>query len=89
MDFSLESVPGWAYNWCYYFAAITILAVIAGLGSLAVSKSIGFANVVFILIGLGIQAATGLTLFWMCRSSLRASAGAEKPKVEYAAQFSH
>lgn len=74
MEFDLESVPSWAYNWCYYFAAMGILAIVTGFFGLFASKKLGAGLTVIYLAAALIQSATAMTLFWMCRSSLRPSA---------------
>jgi hypothetical protein len=68
--FDIERVPSWAYNWCYYFAAIGILAILTGFIGLFASKKLGMGLTIVYLIAALTQAATSLTLFWMCRSSL-------------------
>jgi hypothetical protein len=74
MEFDLEAVPGWAYNWCYYFAALGLIAIITGFIGLFVNKKLGAGLTLMFLVAALIQAATALTLFWMCRSSLRPTA---------------
>ena len=71
MDFDLEKVPSWAYNWCYYFAALGILSILTGFFGLFAGKKLGAGLTLMYLAAALIQAATSLTLFWMCRSSLR------------------
>lgn len=78
MEFDLEAVPAWAYNWCYYFAALGLLAIITGFIGLFASKKLGAGLTLMYLVAALIQAATALTLFWMCRSSLRPAAPAKK-----------
>lgn len=77
MSCGLEHVPEWARSWCYYFAAMAFVTVIAGVMTLFVSKRLGFATTMLSLIAALIQAATGMTLFWMCRKSLAASPDAQ------------
>jgi hypothetical protein len=71
MDFDLEQVPSWAHNWCYYFAALGFVSIVAGFMGLFMGKKIGFGMTLVYLVATLVQAATALTLFWMCRSSLR------------------
>ena len=74
--FSQDARPAWAYNWCYFFAALGLVSVLTGLGTLALYKKIATPLIVASLIAAGIQAATAFTLFYMCRSSLQ-------PRVSY------
>ncbi len=71
MDFDIERVPSWAHNWCYYFAALGIAAIITGFMGLFVGKKLGIGFTILYLVAAIVQAATALTLFWMCRSSLK------------------
>jgi hypothetical protein len=71
MDFDIELVPSWAYNWCYYFAGLGIASVITGFLGLFATKKFGVGFTLLYLAAAIVQAATALTLFWMCRSSLR------------------
>ena len=70
MQFSLESVPGWAHTWCYVFAATAFLAIFSGFAALFAGKKLGTGLVLLYLLSALIQAATMMTLFWMCRTSL-------------------
>ncbi len=70
MNFSLEHVPEWAYNWCYFFAGMGILAILSGFSALFVGKRLGMGLTSLYLLSALVQAATSLTLFWMCRTSL-------------------
>jgi hypothetical protein len=74
MEFDLDKVPSWAHNWCYYFAALSIVAILTGFMGLFASKKLGAGLTLMYLAAALIQGATAMTLFWMCRSSLRASA---------------
>jgi hypothetical protein len=73
MSCRLEQVPEWARSWCYYFAAMAFITMIAGIMTLFVSKKLGFATTLLSLMAAFVQAATGMVLFWMCRTSLAAS----------------
>ncbi len=68
--FDIDRVPSWAHNWCYYFAGIGIVAILTGFVGLFASKKLGMGLTIVYLIAALTQAATALTLFWMCRSSL-------------------
>jgi hypothetical protein len=70
MEFDLEKVPSWAYNWCYYFAALGFASIVVGFMGLFMSKKLGLGVTLMYLFATLVQAATALTLFWMCRSSL-------------------
>lgn len=67
----LDAVPAWAYKWCYYFAAIAVVGVFGGLFAIFFNRTLGFGLTFAYLIAAVAQAATALTLFWMCRTSLR------------------
>lgn len=71
MNFDLEKVPAWAYNWCYYFAALGLLSILTGFIGLFAGKKLGAGITLMYLAAALIQAATAMTLFWMCRSSLQ------------------
>jgi hypothetical protein len=73
MDFDIEAVPAWAYNWCYYFAALGFVSILTGFFGLFVGKKLGAGLTLMYLAAALIQAATAMTLFWMCRSSLRSA----------------
>ncbi len=72
----MDKVPEWARSWCYYFAAMAFVTMLAGVMTLFVSKKLGLATTVLSLVAALVQAATGMTLFYMCRTSL---AGAVSP----------
>jgi hypothetical protein len=74
MDFNLEKVPSWASTWCYYFAAIGIASILVGFIGLFTMKRTSVAMTLLFLTAALVQAATAMTLFWMCRSSLPAPA---------------
>ena len=74
MDFDMEKVPSWAYNWCYYFAGLGFVSVLLGFMGLFFGKKIGVGMTLMYLVAALVQAATAFTLFWMCRSSLRGPA---------------
>lgn len=73
MSFKLDQVPEWARSWCYYFAAMAFVSVLAGIMTLFVSRKLGLATTILSLVAALIQAATGMTLFYMCRTSLNAA----------------
>jgi len=70
----MERVPAWAHNWCYYFAALGIVSVLTGFFGLFFGKKLGITLTLLYLVATLVQAATAMTLFWMCRSSLRPAA---------------
>ena len=70
MDFDIERVPSWAHNWCYYFAGLGIVAILTGFVGLFAGKKLGVGMTMMYLVAALIQAATAMTLFWMCRTSL-------------------
>ena len=72
MEFNLEKIPSWAYNWCYYFAALGFVSVLMGFTGIFMGKKVSIGLTLMFLVGTLVQAATAMTLFWMCRSSLGA-----------------
>ena len=65
----------WAYSWCYYFLAAAAIPVISAiLLVLNGGSKLGITALLLFLFAALIQAATFLTMFWMCRSSLKPSA---------------
>jgi len=66
----MESRPTWAYNWCYFFAALGVMSLITGIVGLTLYKKMPGPLIVASLLAAVIQAATAFTLFYMCRSSL-------------------
>ncbi len=69
MTFDIERVPAWAHSWCYYFLVLAAAAILSGVLGFFMTRKIGVAFLY--LVAALIPAATGLTLFWMCRTSLR------------------
>jgi hypothetical protein len=69
----LDQVPEWARSWCYYFAAMAFVTMIAGIMTLFMSSKLGIATTILSLVAALIQAATGMTLFWMCRTSFNSA----------------
>ena len=65
----------WAYSWCYYFLGAAAIPVISAI-LLVVSggNKIGITALLLFLFAALIQSATFLTMFWMCRSSLKPQA---------------
>jgi hypothetical protein len=66
----IETPPAWAYSWCYFFAGMGFLAILSGFGVLFANKRVGTGLVLLALLSALIQAATSMTLFWMCRTAL-------------------
>ena len=48
--FGLETPPAWAFNWCYYFAAMAALAFLNGLTAIFYSKNLGLLLTVLFMI---------------------------------------
>jgi hypothetical protein len=69
----MSQVPEWTRSWCYYFVAMAFVTMLAGVMTLFVSRKLGFATTILSLVAALIQAATGITLFYMCRTSLNAA----------------
>lgn len=62
----------WAYSWCYYFLAAAAIPVISAILLVVNGASkLGMTALLLFLVAALIQSATFLTMFWMCRSSLK------------------
>jgi hypothetical protein len=70
---SLETVPKWAYQWCNIFLVVAVLSVLTGFLGILFGGRKTNGMVIMYLISTVIQAATAMTLYWMCRSSLKNS----------------
>jgi hypothetical protein len=75
-SFNLDAVPSWAHSWCYIFAGTAFLAILSGFAAIALGRKLGTGLVLLSLLSALVQAATAMTLFWMCRTSLN-DAGTE------------
>lgn len=65
----------WAYSWCYYFLGAAAIPVISAILLLVSGgNKIGITALLLFLFAALIQSATFLTMFWMCRSSLKPQA---------------
>jgi len=53
---------------------MAFVTMLAGIMTLFVSRKLGLATTIISLLAALIQAATGMTLFYMCRTSLNAAA---------------
>jgi len=65
-----EKVPEWARTWCYYFAFVAVIVLCVGTIGLFYSKSLGLPLTLLYFAASLVQAATAMTLFWMCRKTL-------------------
>ena len=70
MDFDIERPPEWSFQWCYFFAGMGIFTLLTGFAALFVGKRLSLGLMMIFLFSVLVQAATSLTLFWMCRTSL-------------------
>jgi hypothetical protein len=71
----LDTPAPWAYSWCYYFLAAAVIPVISAiLIIVSGANKIGLSALFLFVFAALIQSATFLTMFWMCRSSLKPSA---------------
>ena len=62
----------WAYSWCYYFLAAAAIPVISAILLVVNGASkVGIIALLLFLVAALIQSATFITMFWMCRSSLK------------------
>jgi hypothetical protein len=67
----IEAVPSWAYQWCNIFVVIAVMSIITGLLGVLYSPKHSLGIIIVYIVSTLIQAATSMTLFWMCRASLR------------------
>jgi hypothetical protein len=67
----MDKAPAWAFEWCYFFLGSAIATLIVGVAGLTMYKKLTTEMIAIFIIGTLAQAATGMTLFWMCRASLR------------------
>ena len=79
---SLDTPPGWAFSWCWYFFLVScvsgLTALLTLITILTMYKTLAKESGVLILsvytVALLVQAATSMVTFWMCRSSLKPKA---------------
>jgi len=67
----LDDVPSWAHQWCNIFVVIAIMSIITGLLGVVYTPNKSLGIIIVYIVSTLIQAATSMTLFWMCRNSLR------------------
>jgi len=67
----MDKAPAWAFEWCYFFVGSAIATLIVGATGLTIYKKLSPDIMAIFIIGTLAQAATGMTLFWMCRASLK------------------
>lgn len=78
---SLETPPGWAFSWCWYFfiasaisaitAVLTLVTLVTMFSELNKKGSVPLLAAYIVV--LGVQSVTAMVTFWMCRSSLKPS----------------
>jgi hypothetical protein len=72
VDMDLSTPPAWAYSWCYYFLFAAAIPVISAVLLLLNNEGkIGMSALLLFSFAALIQGATFLTMFWMCRTSLK------------------
>lgn len=77
---SLDTAPGWAFSWCWYFflvscvsgltALLTLFAIVTMYKTLN-KETNGVVVLSVYTVALVVQAITSMVTFWMCRSSLK------------------
>ena len=75
---SIETAPGWAFSWCWYFfmasavsaitAVLTLVTIITMFSELNKKGALPLLSA-YVLV-LSVQSITSMVTFWMCRSSL-------------------
>jgi hypothetical protein len=69
---AFDTPAPWAYSWCYYFLAAAAIPVISAILLLVSGRNkLGWTALFLFVLAALIQSATFLTMFWMCRSSLK------------------
>jgi len=68
---SLDVVPKWAYQWCNVFLIVAVLSVAMGFFGILYGSKQSNGTIIVYLFSTVLQAITAMTLYWMCRSSLR------------------
>ncbi len=71
---NFEQPPKWARDWCYYFFGMAIVGLALGVFAVLTAGKAQMSIAIMALVASLIQAATMMTLFWMCRSSLKPAA---------------
>jgi membrane protein DedA with SNARE-associated domain len=75
---SIETVPGWAFSWCWYFfiasaisgftAVLTLILLVIAYSELSKKGALPLVGVY--VAALLAQSITSIVTFWMCRSAL-------------------
>ena len=69
---TIENPPSWSYSFCYYFFIVAIIAFVGIVGTaMTKSNELGAIGVIILVVSALLPLATGMTQFWMCRSSLK------------------
>lgn len=78
---SLDTPPGWAFSWCWYFfvasavsaitAVLTLVTLVTMFSELNKKGSAPLLGIY--VVALAVQSITAMVTFWMCRSSLKPS----------------
>ena len=71
MNFFLEQPPQWAYNFCYFWAILGVMAFISGLVTIYNHRQLGAMIALFLFVNTLVSSTAFFSLFWMCRASLR------------------
>ena len=76
---SIETPPGWAFSWCWYFfltsavsaitAILTLVTIVTMYSELNKKGALPLLSS-YVLV-LATQSITSMVTFWMCRSSLK------------------
>ena len=79
---SIETAPGWAFSWCWYFflasavsavtAILTLVTIVTMYSELSKKGTLPLLSVY--VVALAVQSITSMVTFWMCRSSLKPAA---------------
>jgi hypothetical protein len=71
MSFDFDNPPEWARSWCYvFFLGAIALFLGAAITASRNAKRLGVWGITALMLLASAQAATQLTVFWMCRRSL-------------------
>lgn len=64
-----DKMPSWVHSWCYVFAALAVLTIVALIASILMSKDRSMMAIGAALLAATLQVGTFTTFFWMCRNS--------------------
>ncbi len=64
-----DKMPSWVHSWCYLFAGLAVLTIVALVASIVMTKDRSMLAIGAAVLASMIQLGTFTTFFWMCRNS--------------------